>query len=438
MRARPEPGAAVRAAAAWALCAVFAGRSLDPALEAVEAHLGAADRALLRAIAYGVLRQRRRLEALRERLLSSTRRPRAEIQALLLVGLYQLTAMRVPPHAAVAATVAAAQALGQPAARGLVNAVMRRTLREQRTLEAGLPQRPEILHSYPDWLAAALARDWPRHWPQVLADGNQPGPLVLRVNRRRLTREDYLDQLLQHGFTARPVAAAADAVRLATPLPVERIPGFAEGRVSVQDAGAQLGAPLLDARPGQRVLDACTAPGGKAAHLLERIDDLHLLALDVDAQRQRRTAATLERLGLRARLAVGDATRPSAWWDGRPFDRILVDAPCSGSGVIRRHPDIKWLRCEGDVAALALRQRALLQALWPLLAPGGILVYAVCSILNAEGAAVAGAFLGEHADAIELPVRGDWGEACSVGRRLAPGGDFDGFYYARLKKTGGA
>ncbi|MDE0854352.1 MAG: methyltransferase, partial [Nevskia sp.] len=223
-------------------------------------------------------------------------------------------------------------------------------------------------------------------------------------------------------------------VRLASAMPVEEIPGFAEGRVSVQDASAQLAADLLEARPGQRVLDACCAPGGKTAHLLERIPDLDLLALDSDAQRLQRVTENLRRSQVHARVEAADAAKPTVWWDGRPFDRILLDAPCSGTGVIRRHPDIKWLRRDTDLPRMAELQQRLLRALWPLLAPGGVLLYATCSVLKAEGEAVLSEFLGSHADARELPIAAEWGEARGIGRRIAPGGAFDGFYYARLTK----
>lgn len=424
----------LRARAALAVAAVMRGSNLDDALAPQATGLSAADNGLLKALAYGVVREQRLLEALAAQLLQKPLRGEPEVQALLLCGLQQLRAMRVPPHAAVGETVAAAEDLKKPWAKGLLNAVLRRYQRERAAIEGGLPATAAIRQSYPDWLVAQVKADWPDSWRTVLAAGNEPGPLTLRVNRRLGSRGDYLAALATAGLEAQPVAEAPDAVQLAAAVPVEQLPGFVQGRVSVQDASAQLAAELLEAHPGQRVLDACSAPGGKTAHLLERCQDLDLLALDSDAQRLRRVEENLLRLQLRARLLAADAAKPAAWWDDRPFDRILLDAPCSGTGVIRRHPDIKWLRRDSDIPRMAELQQRLLRALWPLLAPGGLLVYATCSILRAEGEAVLREFLGTHADAAEKKIEAAWGEACSVGRRIAPGGSLDGFYYARLVK----
>jgi len=423
-----------RAAAARAVAEVFEGRSLDEALPQATAALASADRALAQAIAYGVLRERRVLEWLCGRLLERPLKNEPRLAALILCGLSQLRTLRVPAHAAVAETVAAAQELGKPWAKGLLNAVLRRYLRERAALESAMPQDPALRLSYPDWFVAQVRRDWPRDWQAVLAAGNEPGPLTLRVNRRQTTRTAYARELELAGIAAEPVAHAPEALRLREPRPVESLPGWSAGRVSVQDAAAQLAAELLEAQPGMRVLDACSAPGGKTAHLLERTENLRLLALDRDAARLARVAENLRRLGLDAELRAADAARPESWWNGQPFDRILLDAPCSGSGVIRRHPDIKWLRRETDLAQAARTQRQLLEALWPLLAPGGALLYATCSILRAEGADVLRDFLHAQQDARHCPIQAPWGEACEVGRRLAPGGDYDGFYYARLVK----
>jgi 16S rRNA (cytosine967-C5)-methyltransferase len=427
--------AITRASAAQTVAAVAAGASLDDALVSSISSLPAPDQSLAKAIAYGTVRERRLLEWFASRLLQKPLKDEAELQALLLCGLYQLRSMRVPAHAAVGETVGAAEKLGKPWAKGLLNAVLRRYQRERDALEAAAPIKAAERLSYPDWLADRLRSDWPEQWREVLAAGNEPGPLTLRVNRRRIDRDGYLRELAAAGLEALPIVAAEDAVHLVEALPVERIPGFIEGRVSVQDAAAQLAADLLLAQPGQRVLDACAAPGGKTAHLLERVDDLDLLALDVDAQRLARVRENLDRLGLRAELRAADAADTAAWWDGRAFDRILLDAPCSGTGVIRRHPDIKWLRRESDIPRMNGLQRRLLDTLWPTLAADGVLLYATCSILRAEGEAVIRAFLDTHADAREEPIEASWGESCSVGRRIAPGGDFDGFYYARLKKA---
>jgi 16S rRNA (cytosine967-C5)-methyltransferase len=356
------------------------------------------------------------------------------VHALLLCGLHQLRSMRMPAHAAVAETVNAVALLGAHWARGLVNAVLRRYQRERRALEDALPTDPVVRQSHPNWLVDAIRRDWPRQWKKVLLENNEQAPLTLRVNRRQLSAAEYLARELPGaGLSGHLVAGAPEALSLDEAVPVDELPGFAEGQVSVQDAAAQLAAGLLDLRDGLRVLDACAAPGGKAAHMLERAA-CEALALDVDAQRLQRVEENLSRLQLKATVRPGDAKEPKAWWDGKPFDRILVDAPCSGTGVIRRHPDIKWLRRPADIPRMAQAQLELLQALWPLLAPDGTLVYAVCSVLDAEGRAVIERFLEREPSARSQPIDADWGEAQPCGRRLAPGGDFDGFFYARLSK----
>ena len=431
----PDPAPNVRARAALSVAAVLKGANLDEALAAQSAGLSGPDLSLLKAIAYGVVREYRMLDTLAGSLLQRPLREEPAIQALLACGLFQLRSMRVPEHAAVGETVAAAAALDKPWAKGLVNAVLRRYQRERAAIDGALPVTAGIRQSYPDWMVTALKADWPDSWRTVLAGGNEAGPLTLRVNHRQGGRDGYLVELAAANIEAMTVADAPDALRLASALPVEEIPGFAEGRVSVQDASAQLALALLEAQPGQRVLDACAAPGGKTAHLLERIDGLELLAMDSDAPRLERVRNGLQRLKLDTPLLLADAAKPTVWWDGKPYDRILLDAPCSGTGVIRRHPDIKWLRRDSDIPRMAELQMRLLRALWPLLAPGGMLLYATCSILKAEGEEVMREFLGAHPDAREAPIEAAWGEARGIGRRIAPGGDFDGFYYARLVKN---
>lgn len=425
----------VRARAARAVASVLTGTSLDQALAAQLAGLPANDQALLKAMVYGTVRERRLLEALAAQLLSKPLRQEPEVESLLLCGLHQLRAMRIPAHAAVGETVAAAAALHRSWAKNLLNAVLRRYQRERGALEAGLPDRPAVRLSYPDWLVEAIRRDWPQNWEAVLAAGNEQGPMTLRVNRRGVSRADYSAQLSAVGIDSEPVSEAPEALMLREARAVEELPGFADGLVSVQDAAAQLAAGLLAPASGMRVLDACAAPGGKTTHLLEYGDDLQLLALDSDPQRLQRVGDNLRRLKLDATLRVADAAQPQRWWDGKAYARILLDAPCSGTGVIRRHPDIKWLRRESDIPRMAAQQARLLRALWPLLAPDGVLLYASCSILSAEGEEVIQRFLAEQADARELPIAAGWGEPRSAGRRIAPGGAFDGFYYARLCKS---
>jgi 16S rRNA (cytosine967-C5)-methyltransferase len=429
------PSAAVRAEAARAIARVMAGRTLEDALAAAAVDaLTTQNRSLLMAMAYGVVREHTLLTALAARLLDKPLEKSPDVQALLLCGLHQLRSMRMPAHAAVAETVNAVALLEAHWARGMVNAVLRRYQRERRELEDALPTDPVVRQSHPTWLVDSIRRDWPRVWKKVLLENNEQAPLTLRVNRRRGSATAYLQRELPGaGLRGHLVAGAPDAIALDEAVPVDELPGFADGQVSVQDASAQLAVELLDLKDGLRVLDACAAPGGKTAHILERAA-CEVLALDVDPARLKRIEENLARLQLRATVRAGDAKAPKAWWDTQPFDRILVDAPCSGTGVIRRHPDIKWLRRAADVPRMAQAQLDLLHALWPLLAPGGTLLYAVCSVLATEGPRVVEHFVEQEPGARTRPIDAAWGEPQGPGRRLAPGGDFDGFFYARLEK----
>lgn len=425
-------GSQVRALAARAVSAVMdEGRSLDTALVDLPASLAVADRGLCRMLAYGTLREHRRLDALLAPRLQ--RPPQPLLKALLLVGIFQLEATRVPAHAAVHATVAAAEGLGLGKARGMVNAILRG---HQRGPTATLEDSLALNYSYPDWLIEAIETDWRGAADQVIAAGNQQAPMHLRVNRRRQSREAYLARLTDQGLSATPSAYSADGVTLAEPVATDQLPGFADGDVSVQDTAAQLAAGLLAPEDGQRVLDACAAPGNKSAHLLEYAD-IDLLSLDIDAQRLATLDANLTRLGLQAEHKTADAVDVHAWWDGKPFDRILLDAPCSGTGVIRRHPDIKWLRRPDDIDEARRRQEMLLEALWPTLAPGGRLLYATCSILRFEGADVIDDFVAREPSARLCRIHGEWAWPESAGVRIRPGQNgMDGFFYALLERAG--
>jgi 16S rRNA (cytosine967-C5)-methyltransferase len=431
----------VRAAAARVLGQVLGeGLSLavvlPPALEWVVPR----DRGLLRELCCGVCRWQPQLQALLDRVLDRPLDPREQaVRALLLAGLYQLWHLRVPEHAAVAETVAAARQLRKPWAAGLINAVLRAALRRRAELTAALEADPEARTAHPRWLLDWLWRDWPDDWPAIVAANNARPPFALRVNRRHVQRQDYRLRLAAAGWDAEPVAGVETALVLDEAAEPAALPGFAEGWVTVQDPAAQLAAPLLEVQPGQRVLDACAAPGGKTGHLLECAPDLELTALDHDPERLERVRANLRRLRLTARLVVGDARRPADWWDGVPYDRILVDAPCSATGVIRRHPDIKLLRRESDIAALAERQRAMLAGLWPLLRPGGRLLYATCSVLRQENEQVVDTFLAVQPDAVEQRITASWGRPVPRGRQILPGeAGMDGFYYAGLIKQAAA
>ena len=439
-------GAAVRAEAARAVDAVAAaGRSLDDALADAEARVAEADRPLLRQLAYGTLRSHWRLRAWARSLMARPLKRRdSVVDALIAVGLWQLAEGRVPDHAAVSLTVEAARRLGRPRHAALVNAVLRNFRR--RRVAASEPAEEEARHNHPAWLLRRLRADWPGHWREIVAANDERAPMWLRVNRLRTTTEAYLGRLGEAGAPAPAGATLAgfpDAIRLETPRPVQALPGFEEGDCSVQDAAAQLAAPWLLAGGGERILDACAAPGGKTAHLLELTGgEGRLTAVELRPERLAQVRLNLARLGLDATLVAGDASKPEDWWDGEPFDCILLDAPCSATGVIRRHPDIKLLRREGDVARLAERQRNLLQALWRLLVPGGRLLYVTCSVLAAENERVVGPFLEANPDAREDELLPNYNIRALMYRRASgfqtlPGrSGLDGFYYACLVKQG--
>ena len=413
------------------------GRSLTRALEQARALRDPRDEGLRRELCYGVARYGPRLEAAVELLLERPLRRRdADVQAALLIGLYQLLYTRAPAHAAVATSVDAAGRLGKPWAKGLVNGVLRRFLRDRQRVLQRLERSEAARLSHPRWMIELIRETWDENWPAILRANNEHPPMTLRVNQRRSSRAQYHERLQRAGLPASPCPTAPSALTLHRPCRVTALPGFDAGEVSVQDAAAQLAAGVLDPPCGASVLDACAAPGGKAAHLLERVDDLRLVAVDVDAERCERIHRTLERLALSAQVLVADVREPDTWWDGQPFERILVDAPCSASGVIRRHPDAKWLRRGDDLEALAGTQRALLDAVWPLLARGGRLLYATCSILPQENDRVIEAFLAGHRGARVLGVDATWGRPTAHGRQILPGEEgMDGFYYAQLAKA---
>jgi 16S rRNA (cytosine967-C5)-methyltransferase len=426
-----RPGAAVRAAAARAVARVLRERvDADEALAAATSDVDSHDVSLLGALVYGAMRWHHRLEPQCERLLTRPLRPgQLELGALLRIGLLQLQHMRVPEHAAVSTTVDAAKLLGQDDAAPLVNAVLRRFQRERAELDTALATIPEARFSHPAWLIDEVARDWPEDWARILEANNAQAPMWLRVNERHCSREAYLEKLRTSGIGASAVSDVATAIVLDAPRPVDSLPGFSLGHVSVQDVAAQRAAGFLDLAPGQRVLDACAAPGGKTGHILEACPGLaEVWAVDRDETRLTKVRENLDRLRLTATVVAGDATRPADWWDGRPFDRILLDAPCSATGVIRRHPDIKVLRRPEDVARAVQLQAELLRGLWPLLREGGRIVYATCSVLRRENDAQIAAFQASQ------PADGPGTVVASRCQTLPGEANGDGFYYAWLQK----
>jgi len=437
-----KQGARVRAAAAEAIDDVISkGRSLDVALAAAESRVASDDRSLLRMLCFGTLRHHWRLQEWIDKLLDRPLKKRdSVVNALIAVGLFQLTDTRIPDHAAVSQTVEAARLLRRPKHAGLLNAIFRRFGREG--LAGAEPESDEARYDHPQWLISAIQQDWPDDWQAILAANNDRAPMWLRVNQQKTGTGDYAEELRASGIETTPLAAAAQALQLAQAMPVTDLPGFAEGRVSVQDAAAQIAAPWLLGGGGERILDACAAPGGKSGHLLEiGGQKIALTCVDKDSQRLENVSGNLDRLGLIATVLAGDASNPYEWWDERPFDGILLDAPCSASGVIRRHPDIKLLRRETDIAEFSRLQGAMLAALWSLLKPGGRLLYVTCSVLTAENDAVVGRFLDTATDAREndmLPNNNirDVMRRKARGYQVLPGtAGLDGFYFACLEKV---
>ena len=431
-----------RLAAAKALAAVLSGKaslnsSLPTQLDKVEDR----DRGFTQDLAFGTARWQPRLSALAAKLLQKPfKAADADVEALLLVGLYQLLYTRVPAHAAIGETVGCADKLKKPWAKALLNAVLRRAQRESETLLAELEHDPVVRTAHPRWLQKSLKAFWPQQWEAICAANNAHPPMILRVNRRHHTRDAYLGLLSAAGIAATACVYSRDGIILEAATDVRSLPGFAEGWISVQDEAAQLAADLLDLTPGQRVLDACCAPGGKTCHILEAQPALAgVVAVDLEAKRLVRVRENLERLKLSAELIAADGRDTQAWWDGKPFQRILLDAPCSATGVIRRHPDIKLTRQADDIAALAVLQGELLDAMWITLEVGGILLYATCSTLPTENTEVIEAFLDRTPGARELDLATAAGIKQPHGRQLlAQEGGHDGFYYAKLIKIAAA
>jgi 16S rRNA (cytosine967-C5)-methyltransferase len=395
------------------------------------------DRAFVQAVCYGICRFYTRLDFVLSLLLEKPMNDRdSDVHALLLVGLYQLMFMRIPDYAAVTETVNATEKLKKPWARGLVNAILRGYLRRREEIEREIPTDLEAHYAHPEWWIKALKTAWPQHWESILNANNAHPPFALRVNQQHGRREQYLEKLQQADHAANIIPQSKNGIILDEPIHAEDLPGFAEGEVSVQDGAAQLAVELLQLAPQQRVLDACAAPGGKLCHILESQSDLSaVIAVEKDQGRMSSITENLARLKLQAQCICQDVNEVDKWWDGESFDRILLDAPCSASGVVRRHPDIKLLRYPSDIKTLTIEQMNLLSSLWSTLKPGGLFLYVTCSIFPQENVQVIKQFLAGHDDADEEKIIADWGVACDIGRQILPGmEEMDGFYYALLRK----
>jgi 16S rRNA (cytosine967-C5)-methyltransferase len=410
--------------AAQIVARVAAGTSLAGEFERLAEEGAETPRAVLIDLTHGTLRRYGRAQAIVKQL-SRRGRPDALVEALLWCALYALESGRYAEYTVVDQAVRACALLERWSAKGYVNALLRGLLRERGSLEARIQAEPEARYQHPRWWIEFVKHDYPATWEAVLAAGNTHPPMCLRVNRRRSSVFEYRAKLAAQGVAARHLGD--EALLLERPVPLERLPGFASGEISVQDAGAQRAARCLDLEPGQRVLDACAAPGGKAGHILETAV-VSLTALEADAERCARLARNLGRLGLGASLVNADCTRLAEWWDGLPFDRVLADVPCSASGIARRHPDIKWLRRAADVAAFAVRQGAILDALWQVLRPDGKLLYATCSVFAQENDAVIEAFIARAPGAARRPL------ADGAAAQGLPDAERDGFYYALIHK----
>jgi 16S rRNA (cytosine967-C5)-methyltransferase len=390
---------------------------------------------LTKEICFGFCRHYYRLEAVANSLIA--KRPKSiEVWIALLIGLYQLHYLNMPDYAVVKETVALLEKKKKGWAKGLVNAVLRNFCRKKNEIVTKLSDDPAFIHGQPLWFLERLKEDWPQDWQEISAANDTRPPMTLRVNLRKNTVIDYLKILNEIGIEAFKHPVAPEGITLISPCDVHELPGFAEGCVSVQDAAAQLAGSLLSLKPGLSLLDACCAPGGKVCHALELEPNLTAcVALDVDLRRLKKVKENLSRLNLKATVIQGDALTPASWWDGHPFDRILLDAPCSATGVIRRHSDIKLLRSNEEIQAITQIQSSMLHSLWPLLAPGGLMVYATCSVLMAENEQQIDAFVSTHFDCQILTPQQAWGHATAHGVQILPGQEgMDGFFYSVLEK----
>lgn len=415
------------------------GQSLASLIPQLETQVPATQRGVFKALTFGTVRWLPKLQAqLRPLLQKPLPAKEHALEALLLTGIYQLNDMDTPAHRVVNDCVDESQKLGKRWAKGLVNGVLRNYLRQRDEIDAQVSTEPATQEAHPRWMVRQLQQDWPEQWRAVLAANNARAPMSLRVNLRQQTRDAYLQTLREVGIAGEALVGTTSGVVLDTPCGVDALPGFEQGAVSVQDQAAQMAAHLLDVQVGERVLDACAAPGGKTAHLQEWADgQLDLTALDAEADRLQRAQENLSRLKLAARFQCADAAAVDTWWDGIPFDAILLDAPCSGTGVVRRNPDIKWLRKSADIDTTAELQARILRQLWQTLKPGGRLLYATCSVCQRENSEQIESFLQSEQTASTLAVTLPYGRRAGAGWQVLPGeGQMDGFFYAMLQKQG--
>lgn len=428
----------VRAAAAQVILNILRGQgSLSSLLPAIQHQVNEQDRPLLQELCFGTCRYHPQLSAYIECLMDKPLRIKdGDIQALLLLGLYQLLHTRIPDHAALGETVEVTKFLKKPWATKLVNGVLRKFQRDKNKLDELLARNQAFKSNHPAWLEGMLRKSWPEFIDQIIDANNTHPPFTLRLNTKKISRDDYLKQLQDAGIDAVLTQFSPYGITLANPCDPRKLPLFAEGTISVQDEAAQLSGDLLQLLPNLRVLDACSAPGGKTGHMLELEPSLQVLALDSEPRRLVRVRENLARLKVSANVIAGDASEPSTWWDGELFDRILIDAPCSATGIIRRHPDIKVLRTSEEITKLAELQTKILTGLWPLLKPGGILIYVTCSVMPKENTQVIDAFIKDKMGIACDVLDSAWGIAQPFGVQLLPSVfGHDGFYYARLRKT---
>lgn len=412
------------------------GRSLTAAITEVEANLSFDHRPVFRQMSYGLLRHYFSLDEILNLLLAKPlAKKHFDLKCLLLLGIYQLKYMQTPQHACVDEAVKTTRTLGKAWAKGLVNGVLRQYIRQHEALATQLAENNLYKYDHPHWLRKKIQHSWPEQADAIMLENNRQAAMTLRINTHKVSREEYIKALAKQGIASIACQFSPYGISLESAQDITTLPGFVEGHISVQDEASQLAVPLLDLQPEYSVLDACAAPGGKSCHILEAMPGIDLVSIDSDDQRALRIKDNMDRLGVSATIITADALQPEKWWSGEQFDRILLDAPCSATGIIRRHPDIKLLRKESDIDKLASQQTALLESLWPLLKRNGILVYSTCSILIEENYKPIQSFLSRTPDAKELTIDAEWGMAVELGRQLFPVMNaHDGFFYARLCK----